>query len=221
MTTTARVTVRRATPDDVDALAEVLAEAFHDSAVAGWLIPDPTDRHTIYHRYFTAVLAHGLEHGHVDTVADRSAVAVWYPRLHPPPPPAPTHQAALAEVTGRYGPLFALMEALFEVGHPDEPHHHLAHLAVRPARQGRGLGTALLDHHHRRLDAQGVAAYVATTSPRRGLYQRLGYHTCPPLTLPDGPAVWRLWRPGSAGLPAAFPSTVSPPVDCFSEDPLR
>ncbi|WP_428962185.1 GNAT family N-acetyltransferase [Micromonospora fluostatini] len=219
MTTT--VAVEPATLDDVDALADVLAEAFHGSPVAGWLIPDPTDRHTIYHRYFTAALLQGLEHGHVDTVADRSAVAVWYARLRPPPPPTAEHQAVLAEATGRYGPLFALMEALFEVGHPDEPHHHLAHLAVHPARQSRGLGTALLDHHHRRLDAQGVAAYLATTNPRAALYQRLGYHTCPPMTLPDGPAVWRMWRPGPAGLPAAFPSTVTPPVDCFREDPIR
>ena len=47
---------------------------------------------------------------------------------------------------------FRALDELFEDSHPQEPHHHLALLAVEPSLRGRGLGTALLRHHHASLD---------------------------------------------------------------------
>ena len=60
--------------------------------------------------------------------------------------------------------------------HPHEPHHYLAFLAVRPGRQGHGLGTALLRDRLRRLDAAGAPAYLEASEPRsRALYVREGF----------------------------------------------
>lgn len=196
MTNTSTVTVRQASADDAGPLIAVLAEAFHEGPVADWLIPDPGDRRAVYYRYFTDAFYHGLAHGHVDTTADLSAVAIWYPRLEPPQGYTRERQEALERATGPYAAKFTLMEAMFDAFHPDEPHHYLAYIAVNPEQQNRGIGAALLNEHHRQLDRLGLPAYLEASNTRnRSLYLRLGYTPGPPLILPtDGIPIWRMWR---------------------------
>ncbi|WKU03782.1 GNAT family N-acetyltransferase [Micromonospora sp. HUAS LYJ1] len=197
MPDTDTVTVRRATSSDAGPLIAVLAEAFHDGPVANWLIPDPTDRRVVLYRYFKNAFHHGLTHGHIDTTTNLSAVAIWYPRLDPPPQGhTRERQEALEHATGPYAPKFTLMEAMFDAFHPDEPHHHLAYLAVDPEHQNQGIGAALLHEHHQQLDKLGLPAYLEATNTRnRQLYHRLGYTPGPPLILPtQGLPIWRMWR---------------------------
>ncbi|MEU7753733.1 GNAT family N-acetyltransferase [Micromonospora sp. NPDC049171] len=203
------VTVRQAGRDDAADLISILAEAFFDGPVADWLVPDLSDRHAVYHRYFELVLNHGLENGQVDTTADLSAVAIWYPRTEPPPNVL-EHPAVLEAATGVYAPKFALLDAVFEAFHPSEPHHYLAYAAVSPEQQNRGVGATLLSHHHRQLDALGMPAYLEASNLRnRELYVRLGYRAGPPLILPTtGPTIWRMWRgQPDAARPAGFPAS--------------
>jgi GNAT superfamily N-acetyltransferase len=63
----------------------------------------------------------------------------------------------------------------------DRLYHYLAYLAVLPALRGQGLGTQLLEHHHRDLDAAGIAAYLEATGPRdSSLFTRHGYDPADP-----------------------------------------
>ncbi|MGW2625859.1 GNAT family N-acetyltransferase [Micromonospora taraxaci] len=204
------VTVRQATRGDTQGLISVLAEAFFDGPVADWLVPDPNDRRTVYQRYFELALNHGLDNGHVDTTADLSAVAIWYPCPERSLKGSLEHPAALEAATGVYAPKFALLDAVFEAFHPSEPHHYLAYVAVNPEQQNRGIGAALLSHHHRQLDALGMPAYLEASNLRnRELYVRLGYRAGPPMILPTtGPTIWRMWRgQPSAARPAGFPGS--------------
>ncbi|WP_030334602.1 GNAT family N-acetyltransferase [Micromonospora parva] len=204
------VTVRQATRGDTEGLISVLAKAFFDGPVADWLVPDPTDRRTVYQRYFELALNHGLDKGHVDTTADLSAVAIWYPRTDPEPKSALEYSAAMEAATGVYAPKFTLLDAMFEAFHPSEPHHYLAYVAVNPEQQNRGIGAALLSHHHRQLDALGMPAYLEASNLRnRELYVRLGYRAGPPMILPTtGPTIWRMWRgQPNAARPAGFPES--------------
>ncbi|MFY1700160.1 GNAT family N-acetyltransferase [Micromonospora sp. WMMA1923] len=199
------VTVRPATPADTATLIPVLADAFFTGPVADWLVPDPAERRLVYRAYFAAMLRHSLEHGTVHTTDDQTGVAIWYPRLHPPTSPSPEHLAALEQATGRYAPVFALLDTLFETHHPAAPHHHLAYLAVAPGRQNSGIGAALLTGHHRRLDAEGLPAYLEATNLRnQALYHRLGYRAGTPIHIPSGPTIWRMWRPGPTFPPGFF-----------------
>ena len=79
-------------------------------------------------------------------------------------------------------------------GHPaGVPHHHLAMLAVRPDRQGRGTGTTLLGRYHEILDRDvGVPAYLEASD------LRTRRHLPPP----------RLRRPRPADPPARRPADV-------------
>lgn len=196
MTTTALI--RRATREDAGPVAELIATAFAPLPVVAWLVPEPADRPQIFTANFRIYVDHALEHGFIDLIAageGARAAAVWFPRTHPIPEPA-DYERRLADACDPWTDRFEVLDNLFEVAHPTEPHHHLAFLAVLPNEQGAGLGTALLRHHHASLDATATSAYLEASSPgSRELYLRHGYQDRDSFTMPDGPTFWPMWRP--------------------------
>src|SRR5439155_27204580 len=128
---------------------------------------------------------------------DGSAAAVWLHHNGSELPPPPDYDERLIFVAGPYLRRFRVLDELIEANHPHgEVHHHLVFLAVRPDRQGAGLGSALMARHHRRLDEARIGAYLEASSPRsRELYLRHGYRDRGKLfRLPDGPPFWPMWR---------------------------
>lgn len=195
MTTT--VPIRAATAEDVEALSAVLVDAFRTGPLADWLVPDATERREVYGRCFPLVLAHALDAGRVEVAGDGAAVAIWLPATEAVAAEEPSEfDLRLAEAAGSSLDRFLQKISACEPHHPQAPHHYLAYLGVIPERQGTGLGSALLDHHHARLDAAGLPAFLEATNPRnRDLYLRHGYTTPGPIELPDGgPPMWGMWR---------------------------
>ena len=79
-----------------------------------------------------------------------------------------------------------------------EPHMRLEFFGVMPALQGTGLGTALIEHGHRRADELGVACYLETFSEENvGYYERRGYRTVGQFTIGDGVRGYGMIRPAS------------------------
>lgn len=185
---------------DIDRIAGLIARAFHPLAVARWLVPDEIERMRMFPDYFAILVEHAVPHGLVHTTAERDAVAIWLPHTDGPPAPMPDYDERLAVVSGAWRERFTAFDALLTDHHPSRPHHYLAFLAVRPDRQGRGLGTMLLNHHHTHLDEAGLPAYLeASSRSSRALYLRQGYQPHGhPLILPNGPLLWPLLRePGN------------------------
>ena len=88
---------------------------------------------------------------------------------------------------------------LFEAAHPAEPAWFLQFVGVDPARQGGGIGSALLRDGLRRADAAGEAAYLEATSElNRALYERHGFRCIEEIRLPDGPTSYGMWREAGA-----------------------
>jgi GNAT superfamily N-acetyltransferase len=186
--------VVRAGHGDVEALSQVIAEAFGDLAPSRWLIPDPAIRRRVFPGYFRLYVEHALASGLVHTTADRTAAALWLPAGTPPP-----DEPLLAAATGPAASRFLAFDAALARNHPaGTAHQYLAILAVRPDRQGRGTGDALLRARHADLDRAGAPAYLEASSPRsRDLYLRHGYALRPgaPFRLPGGgPPMWPMWR---------------------------
>jgi len=183
---------------DLDALSQVIADAFHDLAPSRWLIADPAARREIFPGYFRIYVEHALAAGLVHTNPDRAAAALWLPAgPHAPGPPA-GYDARLAAAIGPWTSRFRAFDAALEARHPvGMAHHHLALLAVRPDQQGRGTGTALLRFHHQLLDHDGLPAYLEASDLRtRRLYLRHGYadHVGQPIRLPGGPVMYPMVR---------------------------
>lgn len=158
-------------------LSQLIADAFFDLEVSRWLIPDPAARRQIYPRYFEMYVEHALADGIVLTTPDQAAVALWLPTGEEPAPPPEGYDDRLAEVTGPWVDRFRAFDQELERRHPAGfAHHYLAILAVRPDRQGQGLGTLLLRARHAALDREGIPAYLEASNMRsRRLYRAEGY----------------------------------------------
>ena len=68
-----------------------------------------------------------------------------------------------------------------------------------PEHWGKGIGSTLMNHTHRRLDAEGVAAYLEATNPQNvRLYHRHGYTDMDPFVMNVGDVpFYRMWRPAN------------------------
>ncbi|MFY1673171.1 GNAT family N-acetyltransferase [Plantactinospora sp. WMMB334] len=185
----------RAAYDERDAVSALIADAFLPLAPVAWLVPDPDQRRAILTANFRILVEHAFFYGEVHTLEDRSAVAVWFHRTSPIPPPV-EYERRLAAVCDPYTDRFETLDKLFDAHHPTAPHHHLAFLAVAAEKQCTGRGTALLRHHHAALDRVGLPAYLeASSTGSRDLYARHGYLPRQPFHLPDGATFYPMWRP--------------------------
>jgi ribosomal protein S18 acetylase RimI-like enzyme len=146
---------------------------------------------------FEAYVRHGLGHGAVEVTEEMTAAAVWTIEtgtLQPvPQAPAGRLAAALGHAAAR---VHAFDRALHEREPVGTPHEKLALLAVRPGRQGQGIGSMLLAYHLADLDQRLVPAYLEASNERsRELYRHFGFRDHgEPIQLPDGPAMFPMWR---------------------------
>src|SRR5262249_42138699 len=150
---------------DLGPVTAALAEAFLHGDLADWLIPDVDTRRAVYAQYFRLFAKHFLTYGIVEVTEDIEAVALWWPvgddglDLE-----IPNYDERLASITGTAVGRFVALDMAMHAHHPSgSAHEHLAFLAVNPDRQRQGLGTALLQHRHRMLDADGMPAFLEAT----------------------------------------------------------
>lgn len=181
---------------DAHRAAVLIATAFHGLDVAAWLVPDPQERERVLYANFRTFVDHAVEHGDVLMTEDGRGVAVWFPRAAPLPD-IDDYERRRWLACGPHTVRFQILDTAFDQRHPTVEHHHLGFLAVHPDHQGGGVGTALLDRYHHRLDRAGLPAYLEASSPQnRRLYRRHGYrdHGAPIELTRRGPRLWPMWR---------------------------
>jgi GNAT superfamily N-acetyltransferase len=180
----------------------MLARAFHDDPVFGWLLTAERSRHRQLRRYFVTELHHeSLRHGAVEVACTDGRVAgaaVWFP----PGTWSGTEASALPGYLRAFGRRLLIASQYQSVAvraHPrKEPHWYLAIIGVDPVRQGSGVGAALLRSRLRRCDQERLPAYLESSKPENvPLYQHFGFDVTGALGLPEGaPVVNTMWRPG-------------------------
>ncbi len=190
--------VRRATADDLPALAQVLARAFYDDPVMSWACPNARRRMEHCRRFFGARLRQLLPHEDVWTTDALDGAALWAPPGAWHTSLRETLELLPATVAGRALhrlPIVLPGLARTEARHPREPHAYLAVLGTDPAAQGRGVGSALLGAVLRTCDEDGVPAYLESSKERNvAYYARHGFRVREEIDLPRGPRVWLMWR---------------------------
>ena len=199
------VAIRRASREETDACALVLARAFQDDPGTVIFEPDDARRATLLPGFFRTFVAAALsEDGDLVVAGDPvSGIASWFgPERHGPSPEAmgangfgDVLEAAGPEATQR---LLAMVGEL-EVQHErltDGPHLRLEFFGVDPDAQGSGTGSALIDHGHRRADDLGIPCYLETfTQDNVRFYRKRGYEVVGEFTVGDGIPVYGLMRP--------------------------
>jgi GNAT superfamily N-acetyltransferase len=197
---TAEPAIRPALTAEIPAVGELIAVSFNELGANAYLVPPLADRVPVMAGFFTLLTEVAAGHGRVDVIdgdAGPVATAVWFDYTTPVPEPA-DFDTRLAAFAGPYRSHFDEIGGLLATHHPQQPHWHLAFLAVHPSRQGAGLGGALMRRTHAELDRAGVPAYLeATNGDNVRLYRRAGYRGMDPfeVTLPDGTPFFRMWRP--------------------------
>jgi ribosomal protein S18 acetylase RimI-like enzyme len=190
---------RRATLEDVPALARMLARSFLDDPVARWSCPPERLRPKTLERFHAARLRQLVKHSEVWTTPDLCSVAEWAPpKLWKT---TPRQDAALARVMLHprllaRAPVVVSGLVGIERRHPHEPPHwYLAVLGTDPDAQGQGLGSAVLAPVLRACDVDGIDAYLESSKERNiAFYARHGFRVTEELQLPRGPKLWAMWR---------------------------
>lgn len=79
---------------------------------------------------------------------------------------------------------------------PEEPHWYLAFLAIEPASQKQGHGSALIAPGLARADEENVGVWLETqTADNIPFYGRFGFETVKRVEVDPGVPIWMMWRP--------------------------
>jgi GNAT superfamily N-acetyltransferase len=181
----------------------MLARAFYDDPVFGWIFPAESSRLRRLRGYFVTELHHeSLRHGAVEVACVDGRVAgaaVWFPPgTWSPGTEAPALPGYL-RAFGRRLVIVSQYQSVAVGAHPrEQPHWYLAIIGVDPVRQGFGVGAALLRSRLMRCDEERLSAYLESSNPDNvPLYQHFGFHVTTTLGLPEGaPVVNTMWRSG-------------------------
>lgn len=171
-----------------------LTLAFAADPANRWMYPEPAQYLRHFPAFARALGGAALPDRTALVDRDYSGVALWLsPDVHPDDEAlgrlieesvAPEKQAILSRVIDE-----------MVSHHPQEPHWYLPFIGVDPARQGQGLGAALLRPVLAQCDRERLPAYLESTNPRnRPLYERHGFAAVGEIRVGDCPPIVPMLR---------------------------
>lgn len=190
-----RYDVRIAGAEEQEAVLGTLMLAFSSDPCMRYALDTP-ERFLAGFRTMAAAMGGGaFAQGGAYVAGEGEAAALWL---------APGQQSdgeAIGELVMRIARPEKL-EVLGQVGelmaqhHPHEPHWYLSMIGTDPSRQGRGLGSALLEAALARCDAAGATAYLESSNPANiPLYERFGFRVTGLIQPGDFPPLVPMLRP--------------------------
>lgn len=191
--------VHLASRDEIPDVAAVLARAFFEDRIYQWMVPDESQRRRSTERFYAIFAEAVWPHESVYIATDAAGAALWIPPGHDiiASDDAEDFGRRLVETAGDNDAatrMAALLEAL-DAHHPSEPCWHLLFIGVDPARQGSGVGSAMLEAALRRVDTDRCSAYLEASCPENErLYERHGFVTTGEIVVLDAPSLYPMWR---------------------------
>ena len=182
-------------PSDAEQAIGVIVLAFGTDPAARWTYADPQQYLTHFPTIVQAFGGRAFAHGTGHHVSGFAGAALWLP-----PGVAPDEQALTAIVrasvpAARHAEVFGVFEQMGR-HHPHEPHWYLPLIGVDPLHQGRGLGSALLQHALRQCDRDHVPAYLESSNPANTpLYERHGFKVLATIQVGSSPPIRPMLRP--------------------------
>jgi ribosomal protein S18 acetylase RimI-like enzyme len=188
---------REARADELPALARLLARAFRADPAWRFIVPDDAgwERHGA--RIFELFLARSHEIGVVLTTAAGEGVATWIPPASRRPRLRTwvSERLRLAWIVRRRALAGLRLHRAIAAAHPREPHWYLEYLGTDPRAQRRGHASAVIAPILARCDADGIPAFVATsTESNLAFYGRHGFAVVGEVDAGRVPRTWLLRR---------------------------
>lgn len=167
--------IKRALASDEAGVINVLTLAFGVDPMARWSLPDPAGYLETFPSLAKAFGGNAFEKGSAYIADGFAGAALWLP------PGVESDEESLKRLfeQNTADDIKEDMQGIFkqmEKFHPTEPHWYLPMIGVDPARQGEGIGSALMAEALRAVDRDGIIAYLESSNPRNiSLYQRHGF----------------------------------------------
>lgn len=176
-------TVRLAAAE-IEAAGRALALAFQDDPLQKYVLPDAEERARLSPAHFEALIRYGHLFGEVFTTGGSpEGVAVWLPPGAGEMTPGRAAESGIdqlptlmgAEAVARFEQVLAFLEPFHQSDVPAD-HWYVMVVGVVPARQGQGVGRALLRPIIDRADTEGLSCYLETAQPRNvPFYLKVGF----------------------------------------------
>jgi ribosomal protein S18 acetylase RimI-like enzyme len=186
--------IHSATPADEAAVIGIIVLAFAADPAARWTWSDPDSYLSHFPAFVRALGGRAFVGGGAHLAEGNAGAALW---LSPGTGP---DEHALDAVLQRtvpsrlQGDVAAVLEQMGRY-HPSEPHWYLPFIAVDPARQGKGHGSALMRHALAACDREGRLAYLESSNPKNvPLYQRHGFELLGTIQAGGSPSIFPMLR---------------------------
>lgn len=186
---------------DLDAAARDLSAAFAGDPVFQWFLRDDAKRDAGRLKLFHLLTAVGLSDGEVWRAASGGAAAIWMPSSAlGEPTPFLDELRSLPIILAATGfsrlSRMSAMRAAMDKAHPKAEHAYLWFIGVTPQAQGHGIGGRMLADGLRRVDAQGLPAYLESSNIANvPLYRRHGFEVTGEIeAAPGAPKLYAMWR---------------------------
>ena len=175
-----------------------LTSGFIADPFVRWIYPEAHGYLESFPKLVYLLSAPAFEHGTAYAADDYSGAALW---LSPGKTPDEEAIGKLIEETVRSEireDLYSVL-AQMDTYHPDDaPCWYLPFIGVDVARQGRGLGSALMKHAPERCDEDGTQAYLESSNPANiSLYERHGFQVMGRIDAGSAPPIHPMRRTAS------------------------
>ena len=183
-----------ATASDEASIIDVLVRANWEDPAARWVWPDSQQFLTHFPSFVRALGGKAFAHGSAYYVDGYTGAALWLP---PDVHPDENALIALLERTVSEQIQKDFFPVLEQMGrfHPSEPHWYLPFVGVDPSQQGKGFGSALLQHILIQVDRDNMLAYLESSNPRNiPLYKRHGFELLGSIQIGTSPSIAPMLR---------------------------
>jgi ribosomal protein S18 acetylase RimI-like enzyme len=187
-------TIKTVTADQEEAAINVVVQAFSTDPAARWLYPDPHQYAVNFPSFVRIFGGKAFEQGSAYSIGDFSGVALWLPPDVYPDEDVLEGLIRRSVSEEKQEEIFAVLEQMSSY-HPSEPHWYLPLIGVDPAQQGRGYGSALMEHALIRCDRDKKFAYLESSNPKNmTLYKRHGFELLGTIQVGASPPICPMLR---------------------------
>jgi ribosomal protein S18 acetylase RimI-like enzyme len=186
--------IRSASEAERERVIQTIVLGFASDPLCRWFWPEAGVFLEAMPRFVEAFGGAAFNEGSAYTTDGFTGAALWLP-----PGTGPDEETAIAILEETIGPeisddmmkFFGLMDEY----HPNETCWYLPLIAVDPAYQARGLGSALMKYALRRCDEEGLTAYLESSNPQNiSLYERHGFEICAQIQVGSSPVAHPMIR---------------------------
>jgi len=191
------VEIKTATRSDLNEVADILADGFHDDPVMRWAFNGPGGIPTFLKAMTAQTFAqHGISHIETGGLGATLWLSPGQSYRY-----GPRFSARMLWLYARHGGLTGAKRSSAMGGfmaslHPHEPHYYLFAIAARASAQGKGVGGALMRKMLARADEENMPCYLENSKERNlGFYRSHGFEVMKEVETPaDCPPLWPMWR---------------------------